>query len=98
MISLQTALDVLRLDNDPSDTGLVASYVGALPRYIEGVTGVPYETVIDSDDELLETLEKFAVQLFYNPDGTDSVRLQAVIDSISSLVKARYVAGEYDQD
>ena len=98
MIDTSTALDVLRLDEDLTVTGLVASYVGALPRYIESVTGVPYETVIDSDDELLETLEKFVVQLLYNPDGTDSARLQAVIDSISSLVKARYVAGKYDQE
>lgn len=97
MITVEQALDILRLDDDPTSTGLVATYVGALPEYIQTLTGVPYLTVINEPDPLLYTLEAFVIQLLYNPDGSDSERLQTVIDSLSSLVKARYVAGLYDR-
>lgn len=95
MITEAQALDALRLDVDPTTTGLVRRYLSALPAAIEAATGVPAEVVAgNSDLPLLEVLELYLVQLWYCPDGTDSDRLRIVIDSLIGTIKAQRVAWE----
>lgn len=95
MITEAQALDALRLDEDATDTGLVAHYIETLPAYIEVTAGVPAEEVRESDDKLLETLELYLLQLLYCPDGTDSDRLRKVTESLEKCVAARHV---YEQE
>lgn len=92
MITHAQALDALRLDEDVTTTGLVQSYIDALPALIEAWTGVPATEIRESDDALLLALETFLVQLLYCPDGSDADRLQKTIDSLSGTIKAVRVA------
>ena len=86
ILTMEEARDALRVDGEDNDS-IIGPLVTAIPDYIETCTGI----VINSHNEsepLIRTLAKFVLQLWYNPDGTDSARLQVVIDNLIKTLKA----------
>lgn len=94
ILTLDEGLDVLRLDVDNTTTGIVEALIEAIPQYIETTCGVEWQKW-DDLKPLVKTLAGFVLQLWYNPDGTDSNRLQTVIRSLSKSIKAEAVARAY---
>ena len=91
MLDAQTAIDVLRLDADVSDSGLVGQLLQALPAWLEVSCGIPEQvTRADGEGDLAKTLEKCLLQLWYCPDGTDATRLQRAITSLAKTVRAQW--------
>lgn len=86
IMTIEEARDTLRVDGSSNDD-IITSLLEAIPAYL--VTLVGGKVDITGADPLVKTLAKFVLQLWYNPDGTDSDRLQKVIDSLAKTIKAR---------
>lgn len=86
IMTIEEARDTLRVDGSSNDA-IITSLLEAIPAYL--VTLVSGKVDITGADPLVKTLAKFVLQLWYNPDGTDSDRLQKVIDSLAKTIKAR---------
>lgn len=86
IITIEEARDTLRVDGSSNDA-IITPLLEAIPAYL--VTLVGGKVDITGADPLVKTLAKFVLQLWYNPDGTDSDRLQKVIDSLAKTIKAR---------
>lgn len=88
IMTIEEARDTLRVDGTSNDS-IIEPLLAALPGYIESLVGNTVD--VSGADPLVNTLAKFVLQLWYNPDGTDSERLQIVIDSLTKTIKARGV-------
>lgn len=86
IMTIEEARDTLRVDGSSNDV-IITPLLEAIPAYIRTLVGGSVDT--SGDDPLVKTLAKFVLQLWYNPDGTDSDRLQKVIDSLTKTIKAR---------
>lgn len=86
IMTIEEARDTLRVDGSSNDS-IIEPLLAALPSYIESLVGNSVD--VSGEDPLVQTLAKFVLQLWYNPDGTDSDRLQKVIDSLAKTIKAR---------
>ena len=95
-LDLDEALDLLRVTDDNGD--IVQGLAASIPAYVEVMTGYPAElTAGQTPSEVVKPLCRFLLQLWYNPDGTDSERLSKVVDSMAKTVKAFVVAGDLDE-
>lgn len=85
-ITLSEAKEILRLDNDFNNS-VIAALVDAVPSYIESTTGMTVEQ--QSKEPLATTVGGFLITLWYNAEGTDSYRLNQVIDSLLKTLSLR---------
>lgn len=85
-IELLEAKEVLRVDNNYNDE-IIKSLVEAVPSYIETTTGMTIEQ--QTEEPLAKTVGGFLIKLWYNAEGTDSYRLQQVIESLLKTLSFR---------
>lgn len=88
ILTIEEARNTLRVDGESNDV-IILPLIEAIPAYIETLVGSTVD--VTGADPLVKTLAKFVLQLWYNPDGTDSVRLETVINSLAKTIKARHV-------
>ena len=79
IITLHEARDILRLDDKDND-GIIYPLLNAMPDYLEVTTG--YKADNGGYSPLAVNLAGFLLQLWYNADGTDTVKLQRTIDNL----------------
>lgn len=88
MLTLSQARDHLRIDGTDND-GVITSLLLAIPDYIELTTGM---TAAQQDTEpLAETVSKFLLILWYNPEQTDTAKLERVIENLLKGLSALVV-------
>ena len=81
MITIDQAMKYLRLDAlDTDTTEIVSDLLASVPSYIEVATGLTAEE--QSAFPLCDTVTKFLLKLWYNPESNDSERLQRTIESL----------------
>ena len=86
-LSDEEARDLLRVSAD-NDT-IIKALRDAIPQFIETQTGYPAEHLESaSPDPLAAQLARFVLQLWYNPDGTDSEALTRVVESLAKTLRA----------
>ena len=86
MLTIEEARATLRVDGSSNDI-IIQPLIDSMQSYILLTVGYYLP-----EDELTKTLEKFLLQLWYNPDGTDSDRLRIVIDNLIKTLKCNYPA------
>jgi hypothetical protein len=92
LITIEEARAALRLDGTDNDA-IITSYLESIPSYLEATTG--HDWAADEPVEpLAQTVTKFILQLWYNPQGPDSVRLKQAIDGLLTTLEA--MAGAMD--
>ena len=84
LITINEAKEFLRLDNDYSDD-IILPLINSLPSYLLTSTGLTFEEQLE--EPLCKTVGTFLIKLWYNAEGTDSYRLQRVIDSLLGTLK-----------
>ena len=86
IISIKEARDTLRVDDEDNDP-IIEPLVEAIPYYLEVTTGKAW------DDEpvhpLAKTVAKFLLQLWFDPQTQDSVRIQRTIDNLLTSLTAQ---------
>lgn len=86
-LSDEEARDLLRVSAD-NDT-IIKALRDAIPQFIEAQTGYPAQYLVGaSPDPLAAQLARFVLQLWYNPDGTDSEALTRVVESLAKTLRA----------
>ena len=88
MLTLPEAFEALRTEYNEGNSALVADLLAAIPSYISTTTGVKDPAAAVNKYPLLKTLAKFLLCLWYNPDGTDAVQLQVVVNNLLKTIKA----------
>lgn len=80
LISIEEARDALRVDGEDNDV-IIIPLLESIPSYLEVTTG---RTWIDdtSVHPLAQTVTKFLLQLWYDPQNQDSERLKRTIDQL----------------
>lgn len=79
LINIEEARDCLRVDGEDNDT-IIIPLLESIPSYLEVTTGRTWE---DTDvHPLAQTVTKFILQLWFDPQGQDSERLKRTIDSL----------------
>lgn len=92
MLTIDEALLALRTEGNQYNQLIISDLLAAIPSYIVTTTGVKDPETAAEDYPLLKTLAKFLLCLWYNPDGTDAVQLQVVVNNLLKTLKA--MAGE----
>lgn len=80
IMNIQEARDTLRVDGTDNDP-IIEPLLESIPGYLEVTTGRRW----DDDTEvhpLAQTTAKFILQLWFDPQTQDSVRLKRTIDSL----------------
>ena len=80
-MTLNEALDVLRLDSD-SNNDIVEPLIAALPDFIELTTGIDRRHF--DDIPLVKTLEKMLLTLWYFGDRCDVVKIDRIVTSLTA--------------
>lgn len=80
LIEIEEARDTLRVDGQDNDP-IILPLLESIPSYLEATTG---RTWLDDDKvhPLAQTVTKFILQLWFDPQGQDSVRLKRTIDTL----------------
>lgn len=85
LIDLQEARDCLRIDGADNDI-IIIPLLESIPSYLEVTTGRSWlDTPIHP---LAQTVTKFLLQLWYEPQGQDSERLKRTIDNLLTALTA----------
>ncbi|MGN4930278.1 head-tail connector protein [Bacillus cereus group sp. MYBK14-1] len=79
LIDIQEARDAVRVDGADNDPILI-SLLESIPSYLEVTTGRTWEDA--TVHPLAQTVTKFILQLWYDPQGQDSERLKRMIDNL----------------
>ncbi|PFT97977.1 DNA packaging protein [Bacillus thuringiensis] len=79
LINIQEARDCLRVDGADNDPIIIA-LLESIPSYLEVTTGRTWEDT--SVHPLAQTVTKFLLQLWYDPQDQDSERLKRTIDQL----------------
>lgn len=86
-MTTQEACDLLRVSEENAD--LIENLAAAIPMAVEMRTDYAASCVAGYNcDEIVKQLCRFLLQLWWNPDGTDSQQLARVIDSLTHTIKA----------
>lgn len=86
-LDVSDALDMLRVSEDNAE--IVKTLTASIPAYVEVTTGYPSELVASDDcDEVVKQLCRMTLQLWYNPDGTDAPKLEAITNGLAKTVRA----------
>lgn len=88
MLTIDDALLALRTEKNAGNVALVTDLLAAIPPYITTTTGIKDPENAAQICPLLTTLAKFLLCLWYNPDGTDAVQLQVVVNNLLKTLKA----------
>ncbi|WP_462421093.1 head-tail connector protein [Salinicoccus sp. Marseille-QA3877] len=80
IIDLQEARDYLRIDGDYNDD-IIEPLIEAIPGYLEVSTGVAWDEG-EVTHPLAKTTAKFVLQLWFDPQTEDSIRLKRTIDTL----------------
>lgn len=88
MIDIADAFLALRTEENDGNMAIVEGLLAAIPSYIETSTGIKDALKASPKYPLLQTLAKFLLCLWYNPDGTDAVQLQVVVNNLLKTLKA----------
>ena len=88
MLTMNEALLALRTEGNQYNQEIISDLLAAIPSYIATTTGVKDPETAAEDYPLLKTLAKFLLCLWYNPDGTDAVQLQVVVNNLLKTLKA----------
>lgn len=86
MLSVDDGLNILRMDHDEDTEMIVNGLLKAIPSYIETTTGMSVEE--QEDCALCDTVSGFLLRLWFFPDGSDSEKLQRVVDSLLKTITA----------
>lgn len=79
LITIEEARDWLRLDNSDNDD-VINGLITSAEEYITLTTGMSIEAQVASP--LAKTVCKFLLSLWYDPEQTDSDKLQRSIDNL----------------
>lgn len=79
LITIEEARDTLRIDGTDNDP-IIIPLLESIPAYLEVTTGRRWDT--EPVHPLAQTVTKFILQLWYDPQGPDSERLKRTIDSL----------------
>lgn len=79
LITIEEARDALRVDGSDNDV-IIVPLLESIPAYLEVTTGRSWDTV--PVHPLAQTVTKFILQLWYDPQGADSERLKRTIDGL----------------
>ena len=88
ILTLTEAFEALRTEQNDGNSTLVKDLLAAIPSYISATTGVKDPEAVVANYPLIKTLAKFLLCLWYNPDGTDAVQLQVVVNNLLKTIKA----------
>mgnify|MGYP003305417961 CR=1 FL=1 len=88
MLTMNEALLALRTEGNQYNQEIISDLLAAIPSYISTTTGIQDPAQAAVDYPLLKTLAKFLLCLWYNPDGTDAVQLQVVVNNLLKTLKA----------
>lgn len=80
LITIEEARDTLRVDGTDNDP-IIQPLIESIPSYLEVTTG---RTWLDDGEvhPLVQTVTKFLLQLWFDPQGQDSDRLKRTIDNL----------------
>lgn len=84
LIDMQEARDAVRVDGADNDIILIP-LLESIPFYLEATTG---RTWLEDNHPLAQTVTKFILQLWYDPQGQDSERLKRTIDNLLTALTA----------
>ncbi|PEI37474.1 head-tail connector protein [Bacillus pseudomycoides] len=79
LITMEEARDALRVDGADNDT-IIIPLLESIPSYLEVTTGRTWEDT--PVHPLAQTVTKFLLQLWYDPQDQDSERLKRTIDNL----------------
>ncbi|ASV67216.1 head-tail connector protein [Cytobacillus kochii] len=79
LIEIQEARDTLRVDGTDNDP-IIIPLLESIPSYLEVTTGRTWED--NPVHPLAQTVAKFILQLWFDPQGQDSERLKRTIDNL----------------
>ncbi|MCQ6530097.1 head-tail connector protein [Bacillus mycoides] len=79
LIDIQEARDALRIDGEDNDV-IIIPLLESIPSYLEVTTGRTWEDT--PVHPLAQTVTKFILQLWYDPQDRDSERLKRTIDNL----------------
>lgn len=80
------ALDVLKIDADEiENSNLVLPLACAAPEYIQAATGLTADE--QEKINLCYTVCDYLIQMWYNPDGVDTARMQTIVNSLLTTLK-----------
>lgn len=96
ILSIDEALLALRTEANEGNLEIIKGLLAAIPSYIETTTGIKNALAVADAYPLVKTLAKFLLCLWYNPDGTDAVQLQVVVNNLLKTLKA--MAGDINAD
>lgn len=86
LITIEEARDALRVDGTDNDT-IIIPLLESIPSYLEVTTGRTW--VEDAQvHPLAQTVTKFILQLWFDPQGQDSERLKRTIDTLLTALTA----------
>lgn len=88
ILEVYEAFEALRTEQNLGNETIVIGLLQAIPSYIETNTGIKDAAGAAQTFPLVKTLAKFLLCLWYNPDGTDAVQLQVVINNLLKTLKA----------
>lgn len=83
MLTLEQAREKLRLDNNDNDS-IIEPFLQAMPNYIQETTGISIDRQINDSNvkDLVQTLEGFLIQTWYNPEQRDVECLERVTQEL----------------
>lgn len=79
LITIEEARDALRVDGEDNDV-IIIPLLESIPSYLEVTTGRTWEDT--PVHPLAQTVTKFLLQLWYDPQDQDSERLKRTIDNL----------------
>ncbi|RUS47679.1 head-tail connector protein [Cohnella sp. AR92] len=79
LITIEEARDALRIDGTDNDS-IIQALLDSIPSYLEVSTGKSWDT--EPVHPLAQTITKFILQLWFDPQGPDSERLRRTIESL----------------
>lgn len=88
ILSIEEALLALRTEYSPENAQIILDLIAAIPSYIDTTTGINGSETAADKYPLIKTLAKFLLCVWYNPDGTDAVTLQVVVNNLLKTLKA----------
>lgn len=88
IMTIDEAYLALRTEPNEGNRAIINGLLDAIPSYIETTTGIKNAENMADVYPLIKTLAKFLLCLWYNPDGTDAVQLQVVVNNLLKTLKA----------
>ncbi|MBD7939455.1 phage gp6-like head-tail connector protein [Cytobacillus sp. Sa5YUA1] len=86
LIDIQEARNAVRVDGEDNDI-IIVPLLESIPSYLEVTTGRTWEDDTEIHP-LAQTVTKFILQLWFDPQGQDSERLKRTIDNLLTALTA----------